>query len=553
MNKINILGIVKGYLKQKSSLKIKLVLFIFLNFILIIAVSIRSDSIYGTSDDWILDSLLSGQYTEKPEFDLVFITKTFSTLVSLLYSSSELPWYALLLFFSSFGSFVAIYYILIFFKINKLYEVIILLVLPYLNIWFFLKPNYTSSAMIASLAGYLLFYLYLKNKSINIIILASFFIVLGYCIRPQAFYGITLLYSPFIFYYLIKNKKISILYFLLIFLTYFGNSIYEGLSDTAIREYRTWASKLQSLASRPTIYNLPFKLNETAWTPSEYNLVVDLAYIDKKIYNKNWIDSAINQVKFPNNFYKINSNNLKTIFFKWLQSMSGVGLVIFILSCSIVLLTTKNKTFFIITPYLFYYLLIQFLTALFLQSVERVSAPYALGFFLALILITRKNRIQSLNIILSFLVLLIFLNLYLLNNFKVQQNKIIKNRELKTEIENYIQKYDKNIIFISGNQEFYKFNDPFNPERKLESNNVFMIGNWDSFSPFWSKRAKKLGLNPEKLAFELLNNPKVLWAGPEVPNTTLNMQNYLIENGYLISDIKQIDKLPNGNILWNFS
>jgi hypothetical protein len=83
--------------------------------------------------------------------------------------------------------------------------------------------------------------------------------------------------------------------------------------------------------------------------------------------------------------------------------------------------------------------------------------------------------------------------------------------------------------------------------------NVFMVGNWDTFSPHWYKRAKQLGLDEKSIIKNLLLNPDVLWSGPTVPNTTLNLINYLQEAGYGVIAPEKVGLLPNGNEIWNFS
>jgi hypothetical protein len=80
-----------------------------------------------------------------------------------------------------------------------------------------------------------------------------------------------------------------------------------------------------------------------------------------------------------------------------------------------------------------------------------------------------------------------------------------------------------------------------------------MVGNWDTFSPHWNKRAKLLGLDEKSITDNLLSNPNVLWSGPTVPNTTLNLINYLKEAGYDVIEPEKVGLLPNGNELWNFS
>jgi hypothetical protein len=51
----------------------------------------------------------------------------------------------------------------------------------------------------------------------------------------------------------------------------------------------------------------------------------------------------------------------------------------------------------------------------------------------------------------------------------------------------------------------------------------------------------------------LITNPSVYWSGPTVPDTTLNLINYLKESGYGVFEPVKVGLLPNGNRMWNFA
>jgi hypothetical protein len=123
-------------------------------------------------------------------------------------------------------------------------------------------------------------------------------------------------------------------------------------------------------------------------------------------------------------------------------------------------------------------------------------------------------------------------------------SKISRNTNNTNFIKN---NFPQNIILIHGNQEFAQFTNPYSYNKKDQNPNVFMIGNWDTFSPHWYKRANNLGLDGKNLTKELLNNKKLLWTAPSVPDTTYNLKNFLREQGFGEVEAVRIDSLPDEN------
>jgi hypothetical protein len=152
---------------------------------------------------------------------------------------------------------------------------------------------------------------------------------------------------------------------------------------------------------------------------------------------------------------------------------------------------------------------------------------------------------MSLNLLLVFILSTYFLKL---NN--TNEIKIFDSGKYRSTLVNDLS---NKIVLIHGNQEYAQNSNPYIAVQKDLSPNVFMVGNWDTFSPHWYKRAKLLGLDEKSITEDLLLNPNVLWSGPTVPNTTLNLINYLKEAGYDVIEPEKVGLLPNGNEIWNFS
>jgi hypothetical protein len=195
------------------------------------------------------------------------------------------------------------------------------------------------------------------------------------------------------------------------------------------------------------------------------------------------------------------------------------------------------------------FIFIHIFSGLFLHNVSRVTIPFLIALFFILshfVTFDFKNKYISPA---SSLLALVFVAFFMQVN-NLNANKIKLSEEYRNSI--VIGQKDK-IVLIHGNQEYFQNSNPFLGETKDLDPNVLMVGNWDTFSPQWFKRAKLVGLNENNLIDSLITNANVYWSGPTVPNTTLNLINYLKESGYGVFEPTKVGLLPNGNELWNFS
>ena len=189
-------------------------------------------------------------------------------------------------------------------------------------------------------------------------------------------------------------------------------------------------------------------------------------------------------------------------------------------------------------------------TGLFLHNVPRVTIPLLVGFMAGLVLLFEKNK-KDKKVEVSFSIFIALLGLYYLQDYNFQnRDRIISARELSASIN---EQLNSKILLIHGNQEYLQNANPFKSSYMQADQNVFMVGNWDTFSPHWKKRAGNIGLNTEEIIKELTTNPEIVWSGPTIPNTTLNLVNYLRESGYGEFQPRKIGTLSNGNELWSFS
>jgi hypothetical protein len=291
-------------------------------------------------------------------------------------------------------------------------------------------------------------------------------------------------------------------------------------------------------------------IGETGWTPTEYNLFKDVAYFDEENYNVEWIDQALKVTDFVSTKPDLSFGNLKSVVNKYVNSTSFFLMFLPILLIAILL---RHRPGVMKIGLLFYFInfgLLHTYTGLFLHNVPRVTIPLLVGFMAGLVLLFEKNK-KDQKVEVLFSVIITLLGIYYLQDFNSQnRERIISAKELSASINEQLQ---SKILLIHGNQEYSQNVNPFKRTSTQADQNVFMVGNWDTFSPHWEKRALNIGLNSEEIIKELTTNPKIVWSGPTIPNTTLNLVNYLRESGYGEFQPQKIGTLTNGNELWSFS
>jgi hypothetical protein len=510
--------------------------------------------IYGTTDDYILNSWLNGSYTGQNENESIFITPIFSNLMSTCYEiSNSISWYPLTLLLITFLS------ILRLIKFVKKSEYMhngvknfnYLVLLAFLS-WSYLGITYTATAIIAGVAGWISILDSLNKEEKKNTIHGFILIFLSIIIRPESFIGSTLIIIPFLFIRVKINRanvlKIATLT-VLVLATFITNYLIQKNESFEINDYRVWAKKVQMFAGRPRMEAAAKVIGESGWTPSQYNLFVDLAYFDQETFNNNWIDSGIKATQELNNRPIVNIEKIKSIVNEYVNSTAIFIYALVIAGVLLILSVRKIRHPIVLAISILNFVLIHLLSGLFLHNVSRVTVPFIVIFILSLSTsispIVNRKFVMSANVLFVFILSAFF---FQLNN--VNERKTVDSEKYSSAL---VNDFSDKIVLIHGNQEYSQNTNPYIPVKKDLNPNVFMVGNWDTFSPHWYKRAKQLGLDEKSIIKNLLLNPDVLWSGPTVPNTTLNLINYLQEAGYGVIAPEKVGLLPNGNEIWNFS
>ena len=531
--------------KNKSN-----IVFIFLTLFLVAF----AKPIYGTTDDYILNSWLNGSYTGINEKESIFVTSISSNVISSIYNFyPNISWYPIFLLLVTLASVMKLnQFILAKSNISKTLQYLNFVVLAAYLTWSIFGITYTATAIIAGVAGWVSIKDWLTNERKQTLIIAFIFITLSIVIRPESFLGATLIIYPFILFKIKINKSkiFQILLFSSLVLTVLLiNRIIESSSSSEMKDYRDWAKKVQMFAGRPRMEAATKVIGNPGWTSSEYNLFVDLAYFDKNNFNTKWINQGIEATDEISNRPSINLQKIKTITEEYIQSLIFFGYIFMFIFLMIIYSIRKKKFRSIILFLSLNFILIHIFSGLFLHNVSRVTIPFLVALFFMLSQFVTLDFKKKYVFLPSFLIAMLFAAFFIQQN-NLNSNKIKTAEEYRNSI--VIGQKDK-IVLIHGNQEYFQNSNPFLAVTKDPDPNVFMVGNWDTFSPQWFKRAKLVGLNENNLIDSLTNNSNVYWSGPEVPDTTLNLINYLKESGYGVFEPVKVGLLPNGNRIWNFA
>jgi hypothetical protein len=555
--------------KQSKSIKY-LKIFLTVTVILYIAIKITSTfwiPIYGTSDDWIIDSWLNSNKTGTYEKESVFISGVFSNLISYLYSwEFGFAWYSIILV--SVCSFSLVHWFAISTLENSLTKFkelnfINISILITLFLWNYFLITFTATALIAAVVG-----IYSVMKSVTSADLKKFNFIVGnlllmcaYVIRPESLIGATAVFATTLLMIFLANKNEvrSLVNKIIIIIIFLGsviavNKYIENSQSLEMKQFRSWVMKVQKFADRPRMIEVLNDLDKANWSANQYHLFADMLYFDEKIFNENWIDRGLDAT---NDYYlspQIDYGKISNIFFKYYETTKIMLLflsfsVLFCIRTYWELFNFKQKFNLIIALITFGG--IHIFVGLFMHNVARVNIPLLFALFLAIStnwwetdIKVDKSNVKISPALLSMVVISLIFSTYQLNLYNIENNKkvAIANKTNKIIKETFGNK----IILYPGRLELDVFRNPYVYVGEDPVPNLIMFGNWDTFSPQWTKRVENFGIDSKNISEFLLRDNRLLWETQDVPQATIHILNFFKENGYGDFKLNLLSELPNG-------
>jgi hypothetical protein len=159
-------------------------------------------AIYGTNDDYLINSFLNSKYSGTNDYHLTFINEIAGFVLAEFYKLfPNVPVYGI--FLVSILVISLIGPIILQIKQNMNYSAILLISWLISSIfitnWFVLNPTYTSASMMISSFGYLIVLILINNKlSKQMYYFAAVLLFIGYLLRVDGFQSSSLIWMPLI-------------------------------------------------------------------------------------------------------------------------------------------------------------------------------------------------------------------------------------------------------------------------------------------------------------------------------------------------------------------
>ena len=530
---------------------------------------------YGVNDDVVIQDILSGTYTGKPEF--IFAGPAtpkifFGLIISTLYKVAPyINWFPIIML-----SFVLIAWFLIGqIALNKLniFNLSFYFLLSFIYLfWFIPSPTYTASSIILSIATFSKILIEEKTNLYKIIFYSTL-LSFSFLMRPESFlFGIIviLVLSTFTLKKKIKNNlkiySILPLTFFTVFLINFtlekryidNNYQWLNYSNFEAARYKIQANDIET-----GVLNNPKRFG---WSSSEIKLFQEYLSIDKNRFNASRYNQLIIDYKLTNqeNFSlskffieghkKLINSDLNWAWFD-LAKLIPLSFVLFLIMSwprfieylSIYLLS--SIVLYLAMIYIAYYL----------RQPERVQVSAIFAAILIPFLIYNLERIRNENSIdLSqvFMIFMIF-TLMILNSARqisYFDQKYNGMDGIWINQSKFYESFPKDSIFIGNASQFRNnWQNPYLNNFQVIEKRFFSLG-WHNYSPFWLERAKGLNLDGEDLINSSINQSNVYWVSDE--STFFSLIDFLRENKYNFSNyekVKNIILANNDYIVWKIS
>ena len=533
---------------------------------------------YGVNDDVIIQNWLSGFYTGTPELMIRGSATpriSFGFIVSNLYELIPIiNWFSIILL----GSTLFSWYLLglLVFRSNNFFAITVYFLISFLHLlWFIPSPTYTAAAVILSFSTLVfLSYQILVGKINYSFVPISFAYVFGFLVRPESFLLGSAVTVPFILFVAIKNKHANkkdfkfILTSLIIVISIIGIDIaFEKIyykNNTNWTEYRDWEQaryKIQANAPEKAVLDNPTKYG---WTKAEAEIFKNYNSIDPNYFTADKLNKLIldtqNETIIDSKFLRKAHQQIfdSDINWEWKRLIELISLVMLLF----LFLSSPNSINFLLLALssLAIIYLIMLYVAGFLRQPERVQVSVIfisiLVSWTSFVFTTnpKKTSFPKNFVAMGWLVLtlVIFSSLnqasYLKTKTGVAPNLFWQYQK------DFLNKFPDESIFV-GNASQFRNNwiSPYKVENLGIEKQILSFG-WHNFSPHWIKRAEDLGLDPNDLFNNIINDPRVYWvsdpASMEYIVSYMKDQNYKFNGPDIIGEMEYSGTYYN---VWNFN
>ena len=492
------------------------------------------------NDDSILSSTLNGQYSGSPSNGVPFISRTLSFLIVELYSflESGISYYGLILVISNVTILVSLLRV-IRLRSNYLTNLIgffaLFLVIPVL----LLAPTFTITALLLCGVGVIgiLSNLLEQNDGVSKNLFYIFMIILGFLIRPEAFYGVLLFLGPaciYLFLLELKSKitKNQVIIFLTLFLSIASLYLIQKIElQNVMEQNRRFADYLNFQSVLNTYSPSSLKLHQEIisgnamsgiWTNIDFILLRNWAYADFSVFG---YQNMKNASEFVSSYSGIDGV-LSSDFFETITLMTTLlseqHLIIFAFLIFLILILlrfSKNlKISGAIGVVLFSYFLCFYVLAAILRIPSRTSFPLLILLLLYLTLISKslvytKSR-KGINQYFTVIIILIGFVFHIYSSYGIKNLATMSQNRLdfSTKRNFELERFSSSAIYIGPITYL-----PIANQGVLLNNPSWSTGfrslplSWATYSPSWYDMVEKLDLDSSNIYNSLAKQENVYW------------------------------------------
>ena len=184
---------------KNAKLNYNLITSIFINVVIFLCMIILGDVKFETSDDFVMQSIVSGAYSGNPNPHMMFINVLYGKVLAVLYNIfPNTSWYVYSLLFVGLMSFIVIGYVILEYIDKPISYIVLAVLIMFFSDDIYILIQFTKTASLAVISGSMLFLAGVIKEKVNKkqVIIGGFIVLLGVMLRYSTIY----LAGPFILY-----------------------------------------------------------------------------------------------------------------------------------------------------------------------------------------------------------------------------------------------------------------------------------------------------------------------------------------------------------------
>jgi hypothetical protein len=528
-------------------------------------------AIYGTNDDYLMNSMLDGRYSGINNFHITFINEIAGYVLAGIYKIfPNVPVYGIFLLGTLVISLIGP--ILVQRRQNKNYSINLLISWLASSIlitnWFVLNPTFTSASMMISSFGYLIIFILINNRfSKKMYFFAIFLLLLGYLLRVQGFQSSSLIWIPLIlaslgYQTLYKKSDYKIFINASTVLASMAPIILVTFSNINIsNEWKDFYDLNKKRGSIETTTRINYLEANKSKLKIEDELLTELqnfTLVDQNKFKSETLDELITKSNSSQGISGLINPVVDVKFrIQSLDKYGGLIALMLLLPLSSTLVNTRNRMYFFYLGTLTSLILFSFYFVLSTAKIEeRVVIPLALNlwFFAFAFLDRKKIKGSRLGIFLYLILTVIFLSIF---NKHIHHPTYFKERskwnqgaiEFSQQQRTALSEIGDNSIFIGPISAIrLNWTSPYEVSQDKDPN--FISFGWHNFSPTWFEKNQILFKNSDSIFDNLVNNNQTYWVSDsETAETFFSSKFWSNSSGLspkLVSSIGSVENIYGG-------